>query len=144
MHGYAGGVLYVSYYTWLFLFVVQHETNTLTFSSPLIHTLSKPYPVTKNVNTCDWLIVSLFVWMIDWLTLNEQYLSYNQWASGCCFTLTQQFFSYILARTMCGRSWVWAWSGQTKDYVIGICCFSTKQAALRRKSKDWFVRNQDN
>jgi hypothetical protein len=88
------GVLYVSYYTWLFLFVVQHETNTLTFSSPLIHTLSKPYPVTKNVNTCDWLIVSLFVWMIDWLTLNEQYLSYNQWASGCCFTLTQQIVRY--------------------------------------------------
>ena len=29
-------------------------------------------------------------------------------------------------------------SGQTKDYKIGICCFSTKHAALRRKSKDWF------
>ena len=27
-------------------------------------------------------------------------------------------------------------SGQTKDYEIGICCFSTKHAALRRKSKD--------
>ena len=27
--------------------------------------------------------------------------------------------------------------GQTKDYKIGICCFSTKHAALRRKSKDW-------
>ena len=29
-------------------------------------------------------------------------------------------------------------SGQTKDYKIGICCFSAKHAALRRKSKDWF------
>jgi hypothetical protein len=29
-------------------------------------------------------------------------------------------------------------SGQTKDYKIGICCFSTKHAALRRKSKEWF------
>ena len=28
------------------------------------------------------------------------------------------------------------WSGQTKDYKIGICCLSAKQAALRRKSKD--------
>ena len=28
------------------------------------------------------------------------------------------------------------WSGQTKDYKIGICCFSTKHAALRRRSKD--------
>ena len=34
--------------------------------------------------------------------------------------------------------------GQTKDYKIGICCFSAKQAALRRKSKDWLVRNQNN
>jgi len=35
-------------------------------------------------------------------------------------------------------------SGQTKDYKIGICCFSTKHAALRRKSKDWLTRNQNN
>jgi hypothetical protein len=34
-------------------------------------------------------------------------------------------------------------SGQTKDYKIGICCFSAKQAVLRRKSKDWSVRNQN-
>jgi len=27
---------------------------------------------------------------------------------------------------------------------IGICCFSAKHAALRRKSKDWLVRNQNN
>jgi hypothetical protein len=36
------------------------------------------------------------------------------------------------------------WSGQTKDYKIGISCFSDKHAALRRKSKDWLVRNQNN
>ena len=35
-------------------------------------------------------------------------------------------------------------SGQTKDYKISICCFSAKHAALRRKSKDWLARNQDN
>jgi hypothetical protein len=34
-------------------------------------------------------------------------------------------------------------SGQTKDYKIGICCFSAKHAALRRKSKDWLARNQN-
>ena len=34
-------------------------------------------------------------------------------------------------------------SGQTKDYKIGICCFSAKHTALRRKSKDWLDRNQD-
>jgi len=35
-------------------------------------------------------------------------------------------------------------SGQTNDYKIGICCFSAKHVALRRKSKDWFARNQNN
>ena len=35
-------------------------------------------------------------------------------------------------------------SGQTKDYKIGICCFSAKHVALRRKSKDWLARNQNN
>ena len=35
-------------------------------------------------------------------------------------------------------------SGQTKDYKIGYCCFSSKHAALRRKSKDWLARNQNN
>ena len=35
-------------------------------------------------------------------------------------------------------------SGQIKDYNIGIFCFSAKHAALRRKSKDWLARNQDN
>ena len=35
-------------------------------------------------------------------------------------------------------------SGQTKDYKIGICCFSAKHAALRKKSKDWLARNQNN
>ena len=35
-------------------------------------------------------------------------------------------------------------SGQTKEYNIGMCCFSAKHAALRRKSKDWLARNQNN
>ena len=35
-------------------------------------------------------------------------------------------------------------SGQTKVYEMGICCFSAKHAELRRKSKDWLGRNQDN
>ena len=35
-------------------------------------------------------------------------------------------------------------SGQTKDYKIGICCFSAKHAARRRKSKHGLARNQDN
>ena len=35
-------------------------------------------------------------------------------------------------------------SGQTKDYKIGICCFSAKHAALRSKRKDGLARNQNN
>ena len=35
-------------------------------------------------------------------------------------------------------------SGQSKDYEIGVCCFSAKHAALRRKSKGWLARNQVN
>jgi hypothetical protein len=35
-------------------------------------------------------------------------------------------------------------SCQTKEYTIGICCFSAKNASLRRKSKDGLARNQNN
>ena len=35
-------------------------------------------------------------------------------------------------------------SSQTKDYKIGICCFSAQHAALGGKRKDWLARHQDN
>ena len=35
-------------------------------------------------------------------------------------------------------------SGQTKEYKIGIYCFSSTHSALKRKSKDWLARNQNN
>ena len=35
-------------------------------------------------------------------------------------------------------------SGQTKDYKIGVCCFSAKHAAIRRKSKNLVAQNQVN
>ena len=31
-------------------------------------------------------------------------------------------------------------SGQTKDYKIGMCCFSAKDAVLRRRNKDYCFR----
>jgi hypothetical protein len=34
--------------------------------------------------------------------------------------------------------------GQIKNYNIGICCFSTEHAALKRKSKDWLIQNGEN
>ena len=35
-------------------------------------------------------------------------------------------------------------SGQTKNYKIGICCFSSMYTTLRSKSKDGLAWNQDN
>ena len=35
-------------------------------------------------------------------------------------------------------------SGQTKDYKTGICSFSAKHAALRRKGKDWLAQDHNN
>ena len=49
----------------------------------------------------------------------------------------------VLASSAVDRGLETRW-GQTKDYKIGICCFSAKHAALRRKSKDWLARNQNN
>ena len=40
----------------------------------------------------------------------------------------------VLASSVIDRSFE-PRSGQTKDYEIGICCFSAKHAALRRKIK---------
>ena len=34
-------------------------------------------------------------------------------------------------------------SDQTKDYTIGICCFSSTYA-YRSNSEDWLARNRDN
>ena len=35
-------------------------------------------------------------------------------------------------------------SGQTKDYKRVYVAYNAKHAVLRRKNKDWLVRNQDN
>ena len=47
----------------------------------------------------------------------------------------------VLSVAYCGFEFQ---SGQTKDYKIGIWCFSTKNAALKSKGKDWLARNQNN
>jgi hypothetical protein len=35
-------------------------------------------------------------------------------------------------------------SGQTKDYQLVFVAYDAKHVELRRKSKDWLARNQDN
>ena len=49
----------------------------------------------------------------------------------------------VLASSAVGRGFEPRF-GQTKDYRIGICCFSAKHVALRSKSKDLLARNQNN
>jgi hypothetical protein len=49
----------------------------------------------------------------------------------------------VLASSAVGRGFELR-SEQAKDYNIGICCFSSKHAALRRKSKDWLAQIQNN
>jgi hypothetical protein len=49
----------------------------------------------------------------------------------------------MLASTAVDRGFE-PWLGQTKDYKIGICCFSAKQSALRNESKHCLAWNPDN
>jgi hypothetical protein len=39
---------------------------------------------------------------------------------------------------------MWIVNGRQTTNEIGICSFSAKNAALRRKSKNWLARNQNN
>ena len=49
----------------------------------------------------------------------------------------------VIASSVVDRGFESRW-GQAKDYEIGVCCFSAKHtAALRRKGKDLYARNQD-
>ena len=68
-----------------------------------------------------------------------------EWAMGvqCHFKHIGGIMVSVLASSVVDRGFE-PWSGQTKDYKIGICCFSAKHTALKRKSKDWLGRNQNN
>jgi hypothetical protein len=69
-----------------------------------------------------------------WLTgecSREPSCYYDRWCNG--------YYAYL----KCGRSWGESQSGQTKDYEIGICCFSDKHAASMSKSKDWLAQNNN-
>jgi hypothetical protein len=52
--------------------------------------------------------------------------------------------AYILCLHLDFKEGVIDCTSETKDYKIGICCFSAKNAPLRRKSKDLMARNQNN
>ena len=56
----------------------------------------------------------------------------------------RQYLHYIPHLPLQPHRWCNGRSGQIKDYEIGICCFSTMHAALKRKSKDWLAQSRDN
>ena len=60
----------------------------------------------------------------------------------CYFWSVSCYYS-MLASSAVDRGFE-PWSAQTKDFKIVICFFSAKHASLRRKSKDWLARKQDN
>ena len=47
-------------------------------------------------------------------------------------------------RNECGRSQVRSPVEQTQQKTMGNCCFSDKNAALRRRTKDWLTLSHDN
>jgi hypothetical protein len=59
------------------------------------------------------------------------------------FSIYLFFCFYLLASSAVGRGFE-PRLGPTKDHKIGICFFSAKHAALRRKIKNWLARNQNN
>ena len=56
------------------------------------------------------------------------------------------FIGFVMVSVLASSEvWIRArLSCQTKDYKIGICCFSAKHLSLMRKGKDGLTCNQDN
>jgi hypothetical protein len=69
-------------------------------------------------------------------TLFKNTVKFNPSSNRIGGEIVSVFASSVVARGFEPRQ------GQTKDY-IGICSFSTKHAALRRKGKYWLARNQN-
>ena len=95
-----------------------------------------------------------------WLGVFDSCVDYRSWAISpagskdyetciCCFTtkypaeLRKQHSAERATRPVDSESEYYV-RVERHVYFFGICCFSAKHAALRRKSKDWLARNQDN
>ena len=77
------------------------------------------------------LIAAVVVTIVWQLYLHLHMRSPHQWCKGQC-----------VASKPVNRRFE-TWSGQTKDYIIDICCFLTKHAALKSNNKDWLAWKQD-
>jgi hypothetical protein len=72
---------------------------------------------------------------------------FNYWCLNKNFSLCKNCISGIMVSVLTSSAVDREFehrSGKTKDYKIDICCFSANHTSLRRKSKDWFARNQNN
>jgi hypothetical protein len=97
---------------------------------------------TSNSDTCKYWNVKIglpVVWWRHIYLINDFCCEITclKWPNHICCVM----FSMLASSAVdCGFE---SRSGQTKDYKIGICCLSTKRAALRSKSKNWLAQNQD-
>ena len=76
--------------------------------------------------------------LIQWCRQQKDFSYYHQTIFLICGVIVS-----VLASSVVDRG-IKPWSCETRDYKIGICCFSAKHAALRRKSEDWLAQNQVN
>jgi hypothetical protein len=63
------------------------------------------------------------------------------------FSLTTHRIGDVIVSVVVSRAvdrWFKHRSGQTKDYKIGMCFFFAKHKSLRRMTKEWLGREQDN
>ena len=86
--------------------------------------------------------------IFDFLTLNDVEISSNNMSTRLTFIFNIYIFNHIggvMVRVLTSSAidcWLEPRSGQTKDYEIGMCCFFTKHAALRRKSRQITINNE--
>jgi hypothetical protein len=100
--------------------------------------------------TCQYRILLLFhIWFFSYAPVylswkqGQQVLRLKTWHNSKERNCIGGVMVGMLASSAVDRGFEPRW-GKTKEYKIGMCCFSAKQAALRRKSKDWLAWKQNN
>ena len=133
--------LFSPWHSWKFADLALNNNHSLTRSISLV-------AMTLQCETLDFTFChDITMWNIRFHFLPWHY-NVKHWISlltsshemTCRFLTRLVFYRNLIIFKSC----VELRSCRTKDYKIGICCFSTKLAALRRESKDWLARNQDN
>jgi len=90
-----------------------------------------------------FVILSFFFWPLRCLSFFDLRILITPLVSPSFSNPINDVMVSLLASSCVDRGFK-SRSGQTKDYKIGICCFSAEDASLRSKSKYWLIRNRDN